>query len=268
MERWRRLGPAGLAPREAVARPVGLLAAMAPGDAPIASWSTVTAPALVLGRGAGAPAVDEDAAAREAVTVVGRSSGGGPVLWDEHLLALDVVLPRGHRLAGDDVVAAYRWLGEALAAALGDLGARDVEVVPVERARRARRAPGAAADACFGGISPFEVLAEGRKVVGLSQSRRRTGALLQAGIPLRFDAPRLARLMGRDAAFAEALAAAAAGLDEVGPPRGPGEVVRAIDGAVAAAAGAELCDDDATADERAAIAAVPSAPRGTVRATE
>ena len=31
--------------------------------------------------------------------------------------------------------------------------------------------------ACFGGLSPYEVLAGGRKVVGLSQTRRRQGTL-------------------------------------------------------------------------------------------
>lgn len=238
---------------------------MVPGAAPVHSWSTVRAPALVLGRSAGAPAADAMAAAREGVEVVGRSSGGGPVLWDRDLLALDVVLPRGHALAGDDVVAAYRWLGEAVAGALRALGARDVELIGVERAREARRRPGGAADACFGGLSPYEVLAGGRKVLGLSQARRRPGALLQAGIPMRLDAPRLARLMGRDAAFARALAQAAAGLDEVAPGTSAADVVAAVDAAVAERAGVRFRDDDLGEAERAAIAAVPTARPGTIR---
>lgn len=47
---WRRLGPDALAPADAVARPLRLLDDMRPGDAPVASWSTVTRPCLVLGR--------------------------------------------------------------------------------------------------------------------------------------------------------------------------------------------------------------------------
>jgi lipoate-protein ligase A len=203
----------------------------------VLSWSTVTAPGLVLGRHAVDPELDRDAVAAEGVPVLKRTSGGGPVLWDGDLVALDVVLPRGHRLAADDVVLAYRWLGEALADALRALGVPDVEVVDVARARAAKAAPGPAADACFGGLSPWEVLAAGRKVVGLSQTRRRPGALLQAGIPLRLDAARLARLLGRAPAWADGLAATAAGLRELAPDVTADDVVAAADAAIAAREG-------------------------------
>ena len=133
METWRRLGPEALPPAAAVARPLELLEAAA--DGPVLSWSTVTAPALVLGRAATEPYVDREAASAAGVEVLRRRSGGGPVLWDAGLLSLDVVLPRGHRLAGDDVVAAYRWLGEALAGALRALGVPDVAVLGPAEAR-------------------------------------------------------------------------------------------------------------------------------------
>lgn len=173
----------------------------------------MTAPALVLGRAATEPFVDRDAAAAAGVEVLRRRSGGGPVLWDAGLLALDVVLPRGHRLAGDDVVAAYRWLGEALAGALRALGVPDVAVLSPAEARADPGRDGSAALACFGGRSPYEVTAGGRKAVGLSQARRRQGALFQAGILLGLDVAGLARLLApagraRDA-FAADLAARA-----------------------------------------------------------
>ncbi len=235
-----------------MARPLGLLEAMAPEGPPVVSWSQVTAPALVLGR-SGAPArLDHAALAAAGVPVVGRSSGGGPVLWDRDLLALDVVLPPGHRLSGRDVVVSYRWLGEAIADALRSRGVGDVEVVGVERARGT--APGGAADACFGGLSPFEVLAGGRKVVGLSQTRRRAGTLLQAGLPLRLDAEGLARMMGRDAAFARALAGTAAGLGEIAPGLTPSDLVEAVDASIAERAGAVLRPSEVSVAERAAIA--------------
>jgi lipoate-protein ligase A len=243
-----------LPPAEAVARPLGLLAAIGPGDSPVASWSMVRVPALVLGRAAGRPDVDERAARAEGLVVLRRGSGGGPVLWDPDLVALDVVLPRGHPLAEDDVVASYRWLGESLATGLRALGMEDVEVVSVERARAARRGPGDAADACFGALSPYEVTAAGRKVAGLSQARRRQGSLLQAGILLRHDAPRLARLMGRRDRFARALAATSTGVRETLPDVTPLDLVAAVDAAIEEGRGVCLVPGELSNDERAAVA--------------
>lgn len=249
-----------------MARPVGLLRAMPPGGRPVMSWSAVAAPALVLGRSGARLPVDRALAAREGVALLGRSSGGGPVLWDRDLIALDVVLPRGHRLALDDVVLAYRWLGEAIATALRRCGVEHVEVVGVERARAGRDRVGAAADACFGGLSPFEVLAGGRKVAGLSQARRAPGTLLQAGIPMRLDATLLGRLLARGDDFARDLASVAAGLDEVAPGLTADAVRAAVDEAVAAAAGARPVVDAPTAPERDAIAVVATGAGAPARA--
>lgn len=251
---FRRLGPVALPPDEAVARPVGLLRALTPEADPIASWSLTQRPALVLGRAAGRPPVDLQAARDAGVSVVRRSSGGGPVLWDTGLVALDVILPPGHRLAPPDVVEAYRWLGDAVARALRSLGLPRVTVVGIAEARAASRSPGPAAAACYGGISPFEVLVDGRKVLGLSQARRRPGTLLQAGVLLTVDGPLTARLMGRDAAFGRALAAHAAGLREWLPRLEVAEVVAAVDDAVATATGGGWVDSSPTEAEREAIA--------------
>jgi lipoate-protein ligase A len=106
-------------------------------------------------------------------------------------------------------------------------------VLTLPRARAAQAVPGPAADACFGGMSPWEVLAGGRKVVGLSQTRRRTGALLQAGVLLGFDADRLARLLGRDAAWATGLAATAGGVRDVAPGVAAQDVVEAVEAMLA-----------------------------------
>jgi lipoate-protein ligase A len=232
-EVWRRLPLEKLAPSEAVARAMALLDDLA--DGPVLAWSMVDAPALVLGRSADDQGIDRAACRSAGVQVLRRASGGGPVLWDRDLLALDVALPAGHRLAGRDVVLSYRWFGEALAAALRELGA-PARTLSLDEARAAPSAEDRlAARVCFGGRSPFEVVVDGRKVVGLAQVRRRAGALFQAGIALRLDPRALTRLLqpppeGR-AALEAAIAARAGGL--AGMPT-PDRVVESVERAIAA----------------------------------
>jgi lipoate-protein ligase A len=50
--------------------------------------------------------------------------------------------------------------------------------------------------ACYGTLSPYEVVVGQRKVVGLDMIRRRAGSLLQAGVLLHWDTATLARLLG------------------------------------------------------------------------
>jgi lipoate-protein ligase A len=207
-----------------------------PRDPVTAIWWRVAADAVVLGRGSRVSA--DDAACRAAgVAVVRRGSGGGPVLWGPDLLALDVLVPAGHPLHTADVAASYRWLGEAFAAALGELGV-PATAVPPDTARRLNDRA-AAERACFAGCSPWEVLAGERKGVGLSQVRRRSGALLQAGILLRHRPDRLPRLLALDpvarAATVASLAARAIALDTLTGTT-TAEVIATVEGALADAA--------------------------------
>jgi lipoate-protein ligase A len=179
------------------------------------------------------------------------------VLWDGNLLGLDVWLPRGHPLAPDDVVETYRWLGEALAAGLSEVGA-SARVVGIDEARAgfadAGPADSVAGRACFGGLSPYEVVAGGRKVVGLAQVRRPNGALLQAGIILRFDARLLAELLPREEADAEEVAGAldrrAVGLLDLVPGLDARGLVDVLERNIADRAGATWSDGVLEESER------------------
>ena len=112
-------------------------------------------------------------------------SGGGVVLGDS-LLLLDLALPAEDPLYPDDVTESYRWLGAVWAAALGALGTA-ARVVDIAAARAdAQLLDPLLRRVCFGGTSPYEVVVEQRKIVGLAQVRRRTCALIQAGVYLQF----------------------------------------------------------------------------------
>lgn len=159
------------------------------GDQPTVWWHTAALPTLLLGSGQQLSVVG-------AIPVVRRHAGGTAVLADDSVLGLDVFLPHRHPLAETDIIEAYRWLGDLWVGTLKRIGveSRTVSVSEARAAARAEISPDVRA-ACFGTLSPYEVVALGRKVVGFAQVRRRNGVLLQAGIHLRFDAVALARLL-------------------------------------------------------------------------
>jgi lipoate-protein ligase A len=141
-----------------------------PGPAPVGRELWVleaTAPAVVLGS-----AQRRLAGGGEATPV--RSSGGGAVLVDpDRCLWVDVVIGRDDPLWHDDVGRSGLWLGRCWQVALATFDvAGDVHEGPADRDELARAA-------CFAGVGPGEVVAAGRKLVGISQRRTRSGARFQ-----------------------------------------------------------------------------------------
>lgn len=198
---------------------------------PVLVVHRVSPAAITVGR-AQRGDVDPGAARAEGLEVVLRPSGGGPVLWDDDLIAIDVILPAGHPLLPVDVVEAYRWVGEGVAHALEGLGVTGARALPPAEARE--WPCGAAAAMCFGGLSPWEVVVGQRKVLGLSQVRRTAGAIIQVGVPMRLDAARLARAVGAPAEAADDLRARTAGIGDLAPGVSPDDVEGAIVGALLA----------------------------------
>lgn len=139
----------------------------------------VTRPALVLGSTQAADVVVED----PGVDVVRRRSGGGAV-WVEpdDPIWVDVLIPRGDRSWDDDVGRSFLPIGRAWSAALADqgFGATSVHTGPMVRTEWSGLV-------CFAGTGPGEVLADGRKVVGIAQRRTRAGARFQCAVPRRWD---------------------------------------------------------------------------------
>lgn len=115
--------------------------------------------------------------------VVRRRSGGGAVLLrPEGMLWVDLLLPRGDRLWDDDVGRSSSWLGAAWVDALAVAGVES----EVHRGAQTSGLTGRAI--CFMSRAAGEVLCDGRKVIGISQRRDRSGARFQCGVLFGDDA--------------------------------------------------------------------------------
>lgn len=126
-----------------------------------------------------------EAGSHTGLEVLLRASGGGAVLTGPWMLGLSVALPPDHPLVTIGPVGSYRWLGEAIAQTLQGCGVPADAVAPQDlRARVAAGVPAGPDWACFGGLSPWEVLSSGRKIAGLAQVRRAHGVLLVGGVLL------------------------------------------------------------------------------------
>jgi lipoate-protein ligase A len=110
-----------------------------------------------------------------------RESGGGAVLTGPWLVSASVVVPHGHAWVCGGVVDSYRQIAELHVSALADIGIAAQPLAPGDVARA--NATGTNVKwACFGSLSPWEIVAaRGRKLVGLAQRRRREAVLLVAG---------------------------------------------------------------------------------------
>ncbi len=187
---------------------------LADGDCPALVVHRVAPAAITCGR-AQMKDVDADAVVASGLKLVARGSGGGPVLWDDDLIAIDVILPDGDPRLPTDVVAAYRWVGEAVVTALGTMGITGARAVPPDEARA--WPTGEASGLCFGGLSPWEVVVGDRKILGLSQVRKQAGAIIQVGVPMRLDTERLVAAVGVSVGAAGDLKARTVGITEIVP---------------------------------------------------
>lgn len=144
-------------------------------DARTATFFEPDAPTLVLGSSQRDASVDADEARRRGIGVARRRSGGGGVLLlPGELVWLDLEIPVGDELWGDDIGRSMWWVGELWCAALAELEPNAV----------VHRGPMLgtpwSTDVCFAGTGPGEVLRDGAKLVGISQRRTRTAARFQS----------------------------------------------------------------------------------------
>lgn len=257
---WRILPYSEDPPEVELAAAEALLAGLSHAPRPALRWYGARQPAMVIGSGQRLADVDQPALAATGVTLHRRASGGAAVLFAPGFLMQDIALPADHPLYQQDVSESYRWLGEVWVAALRELGiAARLVSIPEARAD-ARTLDPLVRLVCFGGRSPYEVLAGERKVTGFSQIRRRPGALLQAGLYTRWPGRELAALLRLPPADRQRLATLldgrVAGLADLLPEPPPLErIVAAFARALADRYGVVLAPADWREDELALAAA-------------
>ena len=184
-----------------------LLATATPEQPATLYWSMAQSPGLVLGFSQKPSVLNQETVSQRSLPIYHRRAGGTAVLVGPHLLSLDVVLPANHPLILPDIVKSYCWFGEAWVQALLTLGI-ETHIVPPDEAHKQRhlltqpetsKREALLRRACYGSLSPYEVVAGQRKVVGLDMIRRRVGTLLQAGVLLSWESETLAQFLGHTA---------------------------------------------------------------------
>lgn len=144
---------------------------------------THRSPAIVLGNAQRSLRDSIEQRADGRVELLERQAGGGVVLTGPWMVSASIVLPLGHPLLRGSLVGCYRWLGQLHVAALAQFGVAACALPAQALAGgNARIDVPPVSWACFGGLSPWEVVDAGcRKLVGLAQRRRQAGAMLVAG---------------------------------------------------------------------------------------
>ena len=167
---------------ENMRRDGALLAAAESGAPPVLRLFGFHPHGITLGRLQRAEqALDRDRCGADQVSWAVRPTGGRAIFHAEEW-TFSLAAPQDDARWGGNAAESYARLAHLIARALQRLG------VPAELARGSRRAgsehaaPSAAA--CFAASARHEILAEGRKLVGIAQRRTRAALLLQGSILL------------------------------------------------------------------------------------
>ncbi len=156
-------------------------------------------PVLVLGHGQRDGGLDLGSARDRGITVARRSTGGTGVYHHDDL-AVSLILPAEHPWA-KGIRPLYDRMTGALAGALGDLGVATTR--PAVRQAAAHPRP----PLCFADHAVETLLVDGRKCVGCSQARRRSGVLVHAFLLFNDETETTARLFRMAEAEVAALVA-------------------------------------------------------------
>lgn len=120
--------------------------------------------------------------------MVRRPTGGRAILHTDELTYSIIAPSTEPRLAGS-ILESYRHLAGALMEALRSLG------IPVEMAGDAPHNRNSSNAVCFEAPSAYEIVVQGRKLIGSAQARRREGVLQHGSLPLTGDLTRITQVL-------------------------------------------------------------------------
>ncbi|MFP4323273.1 MAG: biotin/lipoate A/B protein ligase family protein [Anaerolineales bacterium] len=126
--------------------------------------------------------IDMHRLAARAWDVVRRPTGGRAILHVDEL-TYSIALPQAHPLVEGDIVTSYRRLSTALQAGLQYLGITP-ETAPYMKNNDDNAV-------CFVKPSAYEIMVEGRKLIGSAQVRRQKAVLQHGSLPLSGDLGRI-----------------------------------------------------------------------------
>lgn len=200
MQSWRLLttppmrGAWNMAADEAILRHIGR------GDSPptlrLYAWSPAC---LSLGYSQPFANVDMQRLAAHSWDVVRRVTGGRAILHTDEL-TYSIIAPNDEPRMAGSILESYNRLAQALSLALQYLN------IPIEiKEERISETPNAN-PVCFEVSSTYEITANGKKLIGSAQARKKEGALQHGSLPLSGDLTRICETLVFDdeAARAEA----------------------------------------------------------------
>lgn len=186
---WRLLnthhldGATNMAIDEAISRAVQ--ARLVPPTLRFFGWQPAC---LSLGQAQPGADVDREACRAAGIDVVRRPTGGRAILHTDEL-TYSVIAPEHEPRVAGSIVESYRRLSEGLLAGLALIG------VPTQQAERPDNHDRDAGPVCFEVPSNYEIVFDGKKLVGSAQMRK-PGVVLQHGtLPLHGDIARITKYL-------------------------------------------------------------------------
>lgn len=154
-------------------------------------WRDPTDTAMVLGSAQDESVLDADAVCTRNISIVRRSSGGGAVLVKpSNMIWFDIMLPRDDVHWTDDVNVSFLWIGHAIARALKTCRVQGITTQGAINQRNQWTSL-----VCYAGIGPGESSVWGKKVIGISQKRKRMVAHYHCNVIREFDATEFVSLL-------------------------------------------------------------------------